>query len=87
MLLYVVLIFVFWFFFSFSSDESNAVSGLVIQIGSLSCAGFLFNNSLLMAMIQEFAQNCVFWQNKIISKFGAQANKTPRLFLKSIAIV
>lgn len=39
-------------------DESNAVFGVVTQVGSSSCMGFLFSNSLLMTTIQEFAQNC-----------------------------
>lgn len=47
-----------FYFYFFQLDESNAVSGLVTQIGCLSCAGFLFNNSSLMAVIQEFAQSC-----------------------------
>lgn len=73
--------------FSFSLlDESNAVFALlVIHIGSLSFVGFLFNNSLLLSNSRICTE--LFWQNKTSSKFGTQANKTRKLFLKSIDIV
>lgn len=68
----------FFFFFSLL-DESNAVFALlVIHIGSLNFVGFLFNNSLLLSNSRICTK--LFWQNKTISKFGKQANKTQKLF-------
>lgn len=62
MLLYKVLIFFLLL------DESNGVFGVVTQIGSSSCMGVLFSNSLLMTTIQEFAQNC-FGKTKLSASF------------------
>lgn len=60
-------------------DESTAVFALlVIHIGSLNFVGFLFNNSLLLSNSRICMK--LFWQNKTISKFGKQANKTQKLF-------